>query len=262
MAVSVAIMAGPPALVRIPRRLPRGRGFLEKASARSNNSSTVFTRTAPHCSSRASVATSSPWRATSAPVCDEAARAPASVRPDFTTSRGLRFEILRQICIKRLAFPKDSKYIKIKSVCGSSSQYSRRSLPETLVLLPMLTKIGKPDVELPRDVQDGHAQRAALRHEGNAPRQGQGGSKGGVHADRRVGIDDAHAIRPDHPHPVLPDPLTQLGFEPFPYLAGFGKARGDHHDARHAFLPAIIDDAEHLFARHDDDGQIHRVGNR
>ena len=33
-------------------------------------------------------------------------------------------------------------------------------------------------------------------------------------------------------------------------------------NARHALLSAIIDDAEHPFARHDDDGQVHRVGNR
>ena len=62
--------------------------------------------------------------------------------------------------------------------------------------------------------------------------------------------------------PYCRDPLGQLGFEALPFVAGFGKARGDDHQARHALLPAIINDAQHLFARHDNDGQVHRVGNR
>ena len=121
-AVSVAMMAGPPALVRIPSRFPRGRGFLEKPRVKSKSSSTVFTRITPDCSRSASAAMSRPWRAESAPVCDMAAFAPASVRPDFTARMGLRFEMRREICMKRFMLPIDSRYIRIRSVFESFSQ--------------------------------------------------------------------------------------------------------------------------------------------
>ena len=65
-----------------------------------------------------------------------AARAPAPVRPDFTTTIGLRRVTRRAIRVNRRGFPKFSRYMRITRVPGSSPQYSIRSLPETSALLP------------------------------------------------------------------------------------------------------------------------------
>ena len=79
-----------------------------------------------------------------APVCEEAALAPAPVRPDFTTTMGFLRVTLRAIRVKRRGFPKFSMYMRITRVSGSSSQYSIRSFPETSGLLPTETKWWMP----------------------------------------------------------------------------------------------------------------------
>jgi hypothetical protein len=94
MTASVAMIAGPPALVRIATRSPRGSGCEASAEARSKSSSIVSDRDTPQASRIASIATS---EAASAPVCEDAARAPATVRPDFTTRTGFFFVTLGRL---------------------------------------------------------------------------------------------------------------------------------------------------------------------
>jgi len=79
------------------------------------------------------MATSAPARA---PVWDEAARAPALVRPDFTTAMGFFRETRRAMSGKCRGFPKLSRYMRMTRVPGSSSQYSMRSFPLTSGLFP------------------------------------------------------------------------------------------------------------------------------
>jgi hypothetical protein len=67
----------------------------------------------------------------------DAARAPASVRPDLTTRIGLTRETRLAISVKRRGLPNDSRYMQITEVDGSSCQYSSRSLPEVSALLPI-----------------------------------------------------------------------------------------------------------------------------
>ena len=74
-----------------------------------------------------------------APVWDEAARAPASVRPDFTTAMGFFLDTRLAMGVKCLGFPKLSRYMRMSRVPGSSSQYSRRSFPLTSGLFPTET---------------------------------------------------------------------------------------------------------------------------
>jgi hypothetical protein len=121
--------------------LPRGTGWWLNAIARSNISSTVSTRITPHWRSSASVAASVP---ASAPVWDEAARAPARDRPDFTAMMGFFRVISRASCVKRRGFPKFSRYIRITPVRSSSAQYWIRSLPLTSGLLPTETNCEMP----------------------------------------------------------------------------------------------------------------------
>ncbi len=75
----------------------------------------------------------------SAAVCEEAARAPAAVRPAFTTKIGLWRVSLRASWKKRRASPKPSRYMRITRMAASSAQYSSRSFPDTSALLPTET---------------------------------------------------------------------------------------------------------------------------
>jgi hypothetical protein len=61
--------------------------------------------------------------AASAPVCDDAARAPAAERPDLTATIGLFRATRRAIWLKRRGLPKLSRYSRMTSVRGSSAQY-------------------------------------------------------------------------------------------------------------------------------------------
>ena len=75
-------------------------------------------------------------RPASAPVCDDAARAPEAVRPLFTVMIGMRFVISRARRVNLRGLPKFSRYMRITRVVPSSDQYSSRSLPLTSALLP------------------------------------------------------------------------------------------------------------------------------
>ena len=75
----------PPALVIIARLRPVGSGHLENAKPTSNNSSIVVTLNTPDCLNAVSNATSLP---ANAPVCEDAASAPAELEPDFKIITG------------------------------------------------------------------------------------------------------------------------------------------------------------------------------
>ena len=57
---SVAMIAGPPALVTMPTRLPSGSGQRSRARATSNSSSMLLARSTPHWSRKAETVTSAP----------------------------------------------------------------------------------------------------------------------------------------------------------------------------------------------------------
>src|SRR5947199_6545683 len=131
---SVAMIAGPPALVTIAARSPAGSGQRTRARATSNSSSMVLARSTPHWSRKAETVTSVPAMA---PVWLLAARAPSAVRPDLTIRIGFLRVTRLAIQVKRRGLPNDSRYMAITRVAGPSSQYSTRSLPETSALLPI-----------------------------------------------------------------------------------------------------------------------------
>ena len=102
---SVASTPGPPALVRMVRRRPRGRGCLPSVSAISNRSAIESTRKTP-VRRKAAVSTSS--LPTSAPVCEAATRAACGVRPPLMTMIGLRSATSREADRNARASPIDS----------------------------------------------------------------------------------------------------------------------------------------------------------
>src|ERR1035437_7229094 len=79
-----------------------------------------------------------------APVCEEAALAPAAEPPHFTVTMGFLADTRRAIRANWLGLPNDSRYSKITLVAGSCSQYCKKSLDETSARLPTLTKVEIP----------------------------------------------------------------------------------------------------------------------
>src|SRR5579859_6844686 len=79
------MIPGPPALVTIATRSPRGIGWLESRAVTENSSCRVSTRITPACWKRASTVTSE--ADSRAPVCEAVARAPALDRDQRLAAR-------------------------------------------------------------------------------------------------------------------------------------------------------------------------------
>ncbi len=108
-------------------RRPRGRGWWASSWATSNMSSRVSTWITPAWRNIASTAAcGAPMRRTVWPI-----GTPWEVRPERTATIGLRCETRRAMRENLRGLPMDSRYIITTSVASSSSQYCRRSLPET-----------------------------------------------------------------------------------------------------------------------------------
>ena len=166
---SAARIPGPPALVSTATLLPRGSPWLDSSVATSNSSSRVSVRITPVCRNSAATAVSP---AEIAAVWLEAARTPAVVRPDFTATIGFCRDTRRAMRENLRGFPNDSRYIRITSVSGSSSQYCSRSLPEMSALLPTETNEESPSPSAP--VSSMIASPSAPLWERNPTRPGSG----------------------------------------------------------------------------------------
>ena len=103
---SAARMPGPPALVTIATRPPRGTGWCARSAATSKSSSSVPVRMTPAWRKRASTTVS---LSASAPVWEDAARAPARERPALTATIGLRRATRRAMREKSPGLPKLSR---------------------------------------------------------------------------------------------------------------------------------------------------------
>ena len=179
---SVAMIAGPPALVTIATRSPAGSGQRSRARATSNSSSMVLARSTPHWSRKAETVTSAPAMA---PVWLVAARAPSLVRPDLTIRIGFLRPTRLAISVKRRGLPNDSRYMAMTRVAGSSSQYSMQVVAGDVGLVAHRDELGEADPEVGGDVQDRHPERPRLADEPDRAGAGRGGGEGGVEADLR-----------------------------------------------------------------------------
>ena len=103
---SATRIPGPPPLVSTATRRPAGTGWADSTAATSNISSSVPARMTPAWWNSASTATSP---AASAAVCEDAARRPAPVRPDFTATIGLCRDTRRAILANRRGSGTDSR---------------------------------------------------------------------------------------------------------------------------------------------------------
>ena len=82
--------------------------------------------------------------ASSAPVCELAARAPAEVRPALTARTGFARATRRATRPNLRGLPKDSRYRATTCVAGSCSQYCRTSLLDRSALSPSDTNAESP----------------------------------------------------------------------------------------------------------------------
>ncbi len=109
-----------------------------------------------------------------------------------------------------------------------------------------------PDVGALGIVEDGDAQRTGLaRHRHIATRWVDRG-KGPVELDRGRGVEQSHAVGPDHAHPGVTNDVEQLGLQLRPLLPRLRETGRDHDDATHSLRRALtgyVDDQ--LLGDHD-----------
>ena len=136
---SAAKIPLPPEVVTIPIRFPSMRAPVANSAPASSNASISATRAMPACRSAESTTLSAD---ASAPVCEAAAFAPASLRPAFTTAIGFTAAALASA----LMSPNDSMYISTASIDGSSTSLAATSTAVTSASLPVVTAmpIGTP----------------------------------------------------------------------------------------------------------------------
>ena len=214
-------------------------------------------RSTPACVSIASTAASF---AASAPVCDEAARAPARERPDFTTITGLRLVMREAVARKRRGSPKFSTYMRIT---------------RTGVVLPLLEQVGArhigtvadgnelrdADAEFARVVEHAEAEGPRLRHERRMAERRHDRREGRVHG-HGDGIDDAHAVRSHEAHAVASHGGHDVLLERHPVASHLAKAGRDDHEPLHTRGAARLDGLQHAVTRDDDHCEVHRFGDR
>ncbi len=198
-------------------------------------------------------------------MCDDAARAPAAVRPALTAMIGFWRVTRRASSVNFRGLPNDSRYIRIAWTSALCSQYSRRSLPETSVLLPIDTNIATPIPDSAASARIASPSAPDCETNPTLPRDGTVAANVAFNRIDGFGVDHAHAVRPDHAHPVAPHEVVQTPLEVCAFRADLAKAGGHDHDASDPFAPAGLDRVQDVLARNDDDRQIDRprhVGDR
>ena len=198
---SAHMIAGPPALVTIPTRSPDGSGWPKSSEATSSSSDSVSVRITPHCSKRASTVESD--AASSAPVWELAARAPAADRPLLTATTGL--------------LPADAAGDPGEPAGVAERLEVEQGESRALVLLPELEEVGRREVGrlpgganvdtprplAPRRTRSAQAVGAALSGEGDVAGGGGVGGKARSSCPPRGRVEQAEAVGADEAHPGL-----------------------------------------------------------
>ena len=144
----------------------------------------------------------------------------------------------------------------------------------SLVLRPVAEQVVRRDVglvadrderrhaepELVRHVDHRDPERARLGHERDPPLGRVRLRERAVQPHVGVGVDHAHAVRADHPHPRRAADVDELLLEAAAILPGLAEPGGDHDDRLHALLAALPRDVEDVRRRHDDEGELHLAG--
>ena len=128
-----------------------------------------------------------------------------------------------------------------------------------LRLVPQGAEFREADAQRFRMVQDGDPEGAALRGERDSAGQRRRRRERRVHADVRMGVDHAHAVRADHRHVVLRANREEPRLSVRSHVTDLSEARRDYDEAFHALLPAIFDGLEGDLGGYGDHRKVHRA---
>ena len=122
----------------------------------------VSARITPDCRKSASTATS---LAAKAAVWLPAARDPARVRPALSATIGFVRPIRRASRAKRRGLPNDSRYSRMTAVCGIALPVLQEIVAGDVGLVADADERGQADLPFARELEDGQAERTALRRQ-------------------------------------------------------------------------------------------------
>ena len=201
-------------------RGPRGgcsaaEGSDSKAARQSKKASESWTRSMPVRRQTASNTASDP---ASDPVCEAIACAPASVRPDFTTTTGLLVLALAAAFVKRSPSMIPSRYMPMVVVSSSSARYSSRSDSFTSPLLPIHATLDRPK-GLKSAIQRPHPEEKTPDWPMRETPPGPMGSSPTMEvASPDACVDGADAVGAHEPEPSFANLFRQVLFVPWHLL--------------------------------------------
>ena len=250
---SVASTPGPPALVRMHRRLPRGRGCLASTSDMKKMSAMLLTRSTPLRRKAASSTSSLP---VSAPVCEAAALAAAAVRPALMTMTGLVSETSRAADRNERGVA-DRLHVDDDAVgAGIAAEVVHQVAPVDVEHGADGDEGAEADILAQAPIEHGGTKCAALADEGDVARPRHGVREGRVQAAHR--IHHAQTVRTDQAHLAAND-LGDLALQLLAMLAEFLEAGGDDDARGNPQLHRLSDEVGHGVGRRGHHYQIHFV---
>ena len=99
---------------------------------------------------------------------------------------------------------------------------------------------GQTEIQLLRKIEHRETKRAALAREGDRSGGWIDGGEGAVQSDGRVGVQHAHAVRPDEARAGGAQLIAQSFLLLPSFFAGFAEPRADHHNRRHPSRDAVV----------------------
>ncbi len=169
---------------------------------------------------------------------------------------GLARPIRRARRANRRGFPNDSRYSRMTCVSASCSQVLQQVVARDVGLVADADEGRQADAAVRRQVEDGETEGAALGREADVSRGRQQRREGRVQSDSRRGVDEAHAVRSDHPQAQVPHPRHQPVLKGAPLVARLGEPGRDHDQRADPGGGQVVDDAQDGGRRNGDDRQV------
>src|ERR1044072_1874310 len=252
---SLAMIAGPPALVRMPTRAPRGSGWFASSMATSNSSSIVSVRITPDWWQSASTALSAPAREPGGLGAGGGARPRARA-----AALDRRDRLLACHAAGDLREP-----ARVSERLEVEKDHARAG-----VLLPVLEEVVGRDVGLVADAhevrdpepqraggfEDREPERTALRRKRDLPGRRPGRRERRVEPHAGLGVEHPEAVGAHHAHAVLARGVAERPLALGALGAGLLESGGDHDHAEHALPAAFLDGFQGLPGGHHDDRQV------
>ena len=145
-------------------------------------------------------------------------------------------------------------------MASSSSQYCRRSLPDTSARLPALTNVVRPSPRFCTFSRIAEPSAPDWQKKPARPRGGITEESEALSVHVGVGVDDAEGVGADQAQAVGAGQPDQAPLPHPALLAGLGEARRDHDQAVHALGGAVEHDVLHRLGRDGDDGDVDVAG--